>query len=151
MYVLAASDTGPALGALGAGGIALAMAFLLVLGVQGKGKVKLKDNPALICGFIAGTAFSAAGAIWSNPERLTGQGLAGLGVGTGDDGVFGNVGLGAVSLILLILMLCWSLTPFRGVVLGLVAAVVWPAAGGGTIWAVPSELAGGVLMMFGGA
>lgn len=147
MY-LAQAD-GAAFGALGAGGLALALTVLLVLGVRGQGRVRLRENPAMICGFIAGTAFSAAGAIWSNPERIVGQGLTGLGVGNGD-GPFGNVGIGAVSLLLLILMLCWKLNPLRGAVLGLVAAVVWPLAGASTVWALPCELAAASLMMIGG-
>lgn len=147
MY-LAAAD-GAALGALGAGGLALALTVLLVLGVKGKGKVKLKDNPAMICGFVAATAFSAAGAIWSRPEQITSQGLTGLGVGTGA-GPFGNVGLGAVSLVLLFVMMCWEITPLRGAILGILAGIVWPAAGDGTVWAIPSELGAAVLMMVGG-
>lgn len=148
MY-LAAQNGGAVFGALGAGGIALCAAVFLVLGVKGKGRVKLKDNPALICAFIASTAFRAAGSIWANPERITKQGLGGLGVGSGH-GAFGNVGIGAIALLLLILILCWGMTPFRGAVLGLIAGVVWPAAGTDSIWALPCELAAAVLMMVGG-
>lgn len=147
MY-LAAAD-GAALGALGTGGLALCAVVFLVLGVKGKGRVQLKDNPAIICGFVASTAFSAAGKIWANPERITSQGLTGLGVGSGD-GPFGNVGIGAVALLLLILILCWQMSPLRGAVLGLVAGIVWPAAGAATVWAIPSELGAAVLMMVGG-
>jgi hypothetical protein len=145
---LAAAD-GAAFGALGAGGLAFALALFLVLGVKGQGRVKLKDNPAMICGFVASTAFSAAGSIWANPEKITSQGLTGLGVGQGS-GPFGNVGIGAVALVLLILMMCWKMTPLRGAILGLIAGIVWPAAGNGTIWAMPSELGAAVLMMVGG-
>ena len=147
MYLAAAE--GAALGALGAGGLAFALALFLVLGVKGQGRVELKDNPAMICGFVASTAFTAAGSIWSNPEKITSQGLTGIGVGTGA-GPFGNVGIGAVALILLILMTCWKMTPLRGAILGLVAGIVWPAAGTGTVWAIPSELGAAVLMMVGG-
>lgn len=147
MY-LAAPD-GAAFGALGAGGLALALTLFLVLGVRGEGRVKLKDNPAMICGFVASTAFTAAGSIWSNPEKITSQGLTGLGVGSGS-GPFGNVGIGAVALVLLILMMCWKMSPLRGAILGLVAGIVWPAAGTGTVWAIPSELGAAILMMVGG-
>ncbi|MFE9645298.1 hypothetical protein ACFYO0_14515 [Streptomyces sp. NPDC006365] len=147
MYLAAAE--GAALGALGAGGLSLVLTALLVLGVKGKGRVKLKDNPAIICGFIASTAFSAAGQIWANPERIASQGLTGLGVGTGS-GPFGNVGMGAVASLLLVLILCWEMSPLRGAILGLIAGIVWPAAGDGTIWAVPSELGAAILMMIGG-
>ncbi|MFE5853558.1 hypothetical protein ACFQ61_10140 [Streptomyces sp. NPDC056500] len=145
----AAPATGAIFGGLGAGGLALALAVLLVLGVQGKGRVKLKDNPAMICAFIAGTSFAAAGQIWTHPERIVTQGLTGLGVGTGT-GTFGDVKIGAIALILLILMLCAPMAPKFGAALGLIAAVVWPATGTGTIWAAPVELAAAALMMVGG-
>lgn len=150
MY-LAASANGAAFGALGAGGIALALTVMLVLGVKGKGRIKLKENPALITGFLAGTSFIAAGQIWSNPQRITAQGLSGLGVGSGGASVFGNVGIGSIATILLILMLFAPMNPTTGAILGLVAACVWPTAGTTTIWAAPTELASGVLMMFGGS
>ncbi|MEU9134617.1 hypothetical protein AB0D33_01380 [Streptomyces sp. NPDC048404] len=148
MY-LAAQQDGAVFGALGTGGLALCACAFLVLGVKGKGKVKLKDNPAMITAFIAATAFQAAGKIWDNPERITKQGLTGLGVGTGN-GAFGQVGIGAVALLLLILMLCWDMSPARGATLGLIAGIVWPAAGTDSIWALPCELAAAVLMMVGG-
>lgn len=147
MYL--AAQSGAVFGALGSGGLALCAAAFLVLGVKGQGKVKLKDNPAIICAFIAATAFSAAGEIWANPERITKQGLAGLGVGSGH-GAFGNVGPGAISLLLLIYILGWKLTPFRGAMLGLIAGFVWPTAGTDTVWRMPCELAAAALMMLGG-
>lgn len=148
MYL--AAPEGAVFGGLGAGGLALCAVAFLVLGVKGKGKVKLKDNPAIIAGFVASTAFSAAGSIWSNPEKVTSQGLTGLGVGTGS-GPFGDVRIGAVALLLLILILCWEMSPLRGAIVGLIAGIVWPAAGDGTVWAIPSELGAAVLMMIGGA
>ncbi|MEV8432012.1 hypothetical protein ACWHLZ_28000 [Streptomyces chartreusis] len=147
MYLAAVE--GAALGALGAGGLSLALTVLLVFGVKGEGKVKLKDNPAIICGFLATTAFASAGKIWANPERIASQGLTGLGVGTGG-GPFGNVGVGAIATVLLILMLTWRITPVRGAFLGLIAGIVWPAAGNDSVWAMPSELGAAVLMMMGG-
>lgn len=147
MY-LAAETGGAVFGALGTGGIALAATVFLVLGVRGQGRVKLKDNPALISAFIAGTAFTAAGDIWLNPSKITAQGLTGIGVGTGG-GPFGDIGLGAVGLILLIVMLTAKMTPLFGAALGLIASFVWPATGDGTIWAIPAELAAAVLMMVG--
>ena len=144
-----AAPTGAIFGGLGAGGLALAAAVFLILGVRGKGRVKLKDNPAIIVAFLASTAFSAAGQVWANPQKLVGQGLLGLGVG-GGGGPFGNVQLGAVALIILIVMLCAPMTPVFGAVLGLIAGVVWPAAGANTIWAIPCELAIAGLAMVGG-
>lgn len=150
MYLAApAGATAGALGAVGTGGLALCLTALLVFGVKGKGKLALKDNPATICGFLATTSFAAAGKIWANPERIASQGLTGLGVGTGD-GPFGNVGLGAVATLLLILILCWEMNPLRGAVLGMIAGIIWPAAGNESVWAMPSELGAAALMMIGG-
>ncbi|GFH36616.1 hypothetical protein [Streptomyces pacificus] len=147
MYLAAPSAGGAVFGAVGAGGISLVLAALLVLGVKGKGKVKLKDNPAVIFAFLAGTAFSAAGKIWANPERLISQGLTGLGVGTGSGGAFGDVGVGAVCLLLVVIILCAPLSPGLSASLGLISAVVFPLAGDSTIWAAPVELAMAILAM----
>lgn len=147
MYLAAAE--GAVFGGIGAGGLALCAAVFLILGVKGKGKVKLKDNPAAVVAFIASTAFSAAGSIWSNPEKIMSQGLTGLGVESGS-GPLGDVRIGAVALLLAILLACLPLTPFRGAVIGLIAGFVWPATGDGTVWAIPSELAAAALMMVGG-
>lgn len=148
MYLAAPSAGGAVFGAVGAGGISLALAVFLYFGVKGKGKVRLNENPAMVFAFLAGTAFSAAGAIWAHPERITQQGLTGLGVGTGS-GIFGAVGIGAVCLVLLALILTAPLTPGRGAWLALISAFVFPAAGQDTIWVAPVELALALLAMAG--
>lgn len=148
MYLAAPSAGGAVFGAVGAGGLSLVLAVFLVLGVRGKGKVKLKDNPAIVFAFLAGTAFTAAGAIWANPEKFVAQGLSGLGVGSGT-GAFGAVGMGAICLLLLVIMLTAPMTPVLGASLGFIAAFVFPAAGPGTIWGAPVELALAILAMAG--
>lgn len=148
MYLAAPSAGGAVFGAVGSGGISLVLAVFLVLAVRGKGKVKLKDNPAIIFAFLAGTAFTAAGAIWANPERFVTQGLSGLGVGSGG-GTFGSVGIGAICLLLLVIMLAAPMTPVLGASLGLIAAFTFPAAGPGTVWGAPVELALAILAMVG--
>lgn len=148
MFVAAPSNSGAVFGVLGSGGIALASTVFLVLGILGKGKVKLGPRGAGIVAFLAGTAYIAAGQIWDNPGRITEQGLTGLGVGTGS-GPFGSVGIGAVSLILLIIMITAPLTPFGSAVVCMIAAFVWPAAGEGTVWAAPVQFAAALLMMVG--
>lgn len=147
MYLAAAE--GAVFGVLGAGGLALVLTTFLILGVRGKGKVKLKDTQAAIVAFLAASSYVAAGKIWSSPQQVVEQGLTGLGVG-GASGPFGEVGIGAVALLLLIVMLTASLTSVFGATVGMIAGFVWPAAGDGTIWAVPSQLAAAVLMMVGG-
>lgn len=137
-------------GGLGTGGLALALAIALVLGVKGKGRVKLTASPAAYVAFLGATAASAAGQMWANPEKVVGQGLMGLGVGQGTDGPFGDVQLGAVALILLIVFLTAAVTPLLGAIIGAVAGFVFPATGDGTVWAIPCALAQAVLGMIGG-
>jgi hypothetical protein len=137
-------------GGLGTGGLALAITVLLVLGVRGNGRVKLTASPAAYVAFLAATAASAAGQMWANPEKVVGQGLTGLGVGQGTSGPFGDVQLGAVALILLIVFLTASVSPWFGAALGAIAGFVWPATGDGTIWAIPCALAKAFLAMLGG-
>lgn len=150
MTTIAAAPAGAIFGGLGAGGLALALAVLLVLGVRGRGRMKLTASPAAYVAFVAATAFSAAGQMWANPEKIVGQGLMGLGVGQGSSGPFGDVQLGAVALILVFVFLFAQVTPVFGAVLGLIAGFVFPATGDGAVWAIPSEVAKSVLMMVGG-
>ncbi|MFE2600132.1 hypothetical protein ACFXCZ_27195 [Streptomyces sp. NPDC059396] len=149
MYTLAAPESGGAvLGVLGAGGIALSLTLLLILGVRGKGKVRLGTGKAGFVAFLAGTSYVAAGKIWADADRVVQQGLTGLGVG--GNGPFGEIGIGAAALILLIIMLTAPLNPGRAAGVSMIAAFVWPAAGDGAIWAVPGQLAAASLMMLGG-
>lgn len=147
MTTLAASG---ALGHLGTGGIALAVVVALVLGVRGNGRVKLSGSPAAYTAFVAATAASAAGSTWARPEQVVGQGLTGLGVGQGAGGPFGDVGLGAVALLLLVIFLFASVTPVFGAVLGAIAGFVFPATGSGTIWSLPSDLIASFLASWAG-
>ncbi|MDF2710663.1 MAG: hypothetical protein K0R62_6315 [Nonomuraea muscovyensis] len=149
MHFAAPDSAGAVFGVLGSGGIALCLTALLVFGVKGKGKVKFGVGGSLTTAFLAGTAYVTAGQIWSNPGKVTEQGLTGLGVGTGN-GPFGDVGIGAVALLLLIIMLAAPLSTVTAAVVGMVAAFVWPAAGDGSVWAAPVQFAGAVLMMVGG-
>ncbi|MEV6105723.1 hypothetical protein AB0M28_13550 [Streptomyces sp. NPDC051940] len=143
-----AAPPGTAFGAVGAGGLALVLTVVLILGVRGRGKQRLRDNGALAVAFLAGTAYRAAGEFWVNAEQVTTQGLTGLGVG--GRGPFGELGIGAVCCLLVALVLLAPLTPGRAALLGLVAALVFPTAGVGTIWHVPVSLAAAVLLMIGG-
>ncbi|MFF9279539.1 hypothetical protein [Streptomyces griseosporeus] len=149
MHHAAPTTTSAVFGVVGSGGIALCLTALLVFGVMGKGKIKFGVRGALVTAFLAGTAYVAAGKIWANPGRITEQGLTGLGVGTGN-GPFGDIGIGAVALLLLIIMLAAPLTPVRAAAVAMIASFVWPAAGDGSIWAAPVQFAAAVLLMVGG-
>lgn len=144
---LAAPDTGAAVfGSIGAGGLALALTVLLVLGCRGRGKIRLETGKAKLVGFAAGTAYMAAGAVWANPEKFTQQSLAGLGVGQ-SGGPFGTIGMGAIALLLLIIMYFAPLKPGRAGILCILAAIVWATAGG--LWALPGDLVGTAFVALG--
>lgn len=148
MYLAAPSSGSSIFGFIGSGGLAVILTVLLVFGVIGKGKVKLTTGRAGFVAFLAGSAYTAAGEIWSHAEQFVQQGWAGLGVGTGG-GAFGEIGIGAASLVLLILMLVAPLNPVRATYLCLIAAITWPSAGDGSIWAIPRQLVGALFMMLG--
>lgn len=143
---LAAPTAGGFFGSLGAGGLALALTALLILGIRGRGKVRLSRDHAAIVGFLAGTAYGAAGSIWATAPDATRQGLAGLGVGRAD-GPFGTVGLGAVALLLVLWLWFGSPGIRTAGLVGIVAATVFAAAGG--IWAIPANLVATGFVSFG--
>lgn len=141
-----ASTGGQLLGSLGAGGLALALTVLLILGIKGKGKRKLSSTAAMVIAFVAGTMYAGAGGIWAWPAQLISQGLLGVGVGRGD-GPFGEVGMGAIATIIAVVIWFAGLRPARSAIVGIIAATVWAAAGG--IWIVPSEVVATVATSWG--
>lgn len=149
MYLAAPSSGSSILGFLGSGGLAVCLTVLLVFGVIGKGRVKLTTGRAGFVALLTGTAYTAAGKIWAHAEQVVEQGWTGLGVGAGGGGPFGEIGIGAASLLLLILMLVAPLNPVRATALFMIAAFTWPAAGDGSVWAIPRQLIGALFMMLG--
>lgn len=150
MYLAAPTSGTAVLGFMGSGGLALCLTALLIFGVMGKGKIKLKTFQAGVVAFLAGSAYVAAGKIWASPQQVVEQGWTGLGVG-GAAGPFGQFGIGAACTLLVILMLVAPLNPTRSTMLSLIAAFTWPSAGDGAIWAVPGQFVAALFMMFGGA
>ncbi|MFJ6438520.1 hypothetical protein [Streptomyces sp. NPDC091416] len=149
MYLAAPNSGSSVLGFMGSGGLALCLTVLLVFGVIGKGSRKLDIVWAGVVAFAAGSAYIAAGKIWASPQQVVEQGWTGLGVG-GAGGPFGEFGIGAACTLLVILMVVAPLNPTRAAVLCLIAAFTWPAAGDGSIWAVPGQFVAAAFMMFGG-
>ncbi|MFJ2249426.1 hypothetical protein ACIQGT_40365 [Streptomyces sp. NPDC093108] len=149
MYLAAPNSGAAALGVMGSGGLALCLTALLVFGVIGKGKHKLTTGRAGVVALLAGTAYTAAGKIWDSPQQVVEQGWTGLGVG-GAGGPFGEIGIGAACTLLAILMFVAPLNPVRASVLCMVAAFTWPAAGDGSVWAVPGQFVAALFMMIGG-
>lgn len=148
MYLAAPSSGSSIFGFLGSGGLAVCLTVLLVFGVIGKGKIRLTTGRAGFVALLTGSAYTAAGEIWAHAEQFVQQGWTGLGVGAGG-GPFGEIGIGAASLLLLILMLVAPLNPVRASVICLIAAFTWPSAGDGSVWAIPRQLVGALFMMFG--
>ncbi|MFE0875367.1 hypothetical protein ACFW4X_10865 [Streptomyces smyrnaeus] len=125
---------GEILGHLGAGGAALVVTVVLVLGVKAAGKGKpLPWTLALFLGALAATLYAAAGGIWSTPADLIGTLLAALGVG-GSGGPLGNVGMGAAACCIAAVLYWKKLTLKQVAIWGFVMAYVAGRAGG--IWGV---------------
>lgn len=124
-------EGGQILGSLGAGGAALAITVFLIVGVKGKKKIKLDADQAAVGGFVAGVLYGAAASVWSTAESVS-LGLAEAVRGAG----VGNVGMGAVALLLVILIYGVRMKPGAAALAGIAAASIFAAAGG--IWAVLS-------------
>lgn len=129
---------GELLGNLGAGGAALAVTFVLVLGSKAAGKGKaLTWGMSFVLGAMAATLYAAAGGIWSTPADLIASVLTSLGVG-GGSGPFGNVGLGSAACCCAAWIYWQKLTVRQIAVWGFVMAYLAGRAGG--IWGVGVEL-----------
>ncbi|RLL68150.1 hypothetical protein [Streptomyces sp. Z26] len=129
---------GEIFGHLGAGGAALVVTVVLVLGVKATGKGKaLSWNLTLFLGALAATLYAGAGGIWSTPADLLASLLTAFGVG-GGTGPLGNVGMGAVACCIAAILYWRKLTLKQVAVLGFVAAYVAGRAGG--IWGVAASI-----------
>ncbi|MGV4930292.1 hypothetical protein [Streptomyces sp. HJ7] len=124
-------QAGQILGTIGAGGAAVAMTAFLVLSVRGKHRLKLSADQAAIAGLIAGTLYATAAGVWSAPGNIT-KGLA----GAFQHGIAGNVGMGAVAVVLVLVVYGCKLRPRTAALYGIAAASIFGAAGG--IWGVVS-------------
>ncbi len=132
-------DTSHILGSLGTGGAALVVTVLLILGVKGRGNHKLSHEAAGAIGFIAGTLYLAAGQIWAFAGSMT---TSVTSIVSGPKGMFGDVGLGAVALVLFAWWWLGKPRPGKAALLGVMSGSLFAAAGG--IWAIASDM---VLMM----
>lgn len=148
MYLAAPDSAGSFFGSVGAGAVAICLTIALIGGVIGRGKIKLKTWQAGVVAIAAGSSYTAAGKIWTHAETVVQQGWTGFGVGN-SNGAFGDIQIGGASLILAAVMLFLPLNPARAAVVGLIAAFTWPAAGDGSIWAVPGQFTAAVFTMFG--
>ncbi|MER7395470.1 hypothetical protein ABT381_08135 [Streptomyces sp. NPDC000151] len=143
--VLAADgiQAGQIFGSLGASGAALAVTVFLILGIKGKHKIKLDADQAAIVGLIAGTLYATAASVWSTPGSIT-KGIA----AAVQSGIGGNVGLGAIALVICLIIYGAKLKPRTAALFGIAAASVFGAAGG--LWSILSTvLASGLNQVLG--
>jgi hypothetical protein len=131
-------------GALGAGGIALVLTVILVLGVRGKGKHKLNHEQAGVIGFLAGTMYLAAGQIWRFAGSMT---QAFTSIASGPNGPLGDVGLGAVAMSLFAWWWLGARKPGRAALQGIASGSLFAAAGGG--WGIVSTTVLAIAVHFG--
>lgn len=121
---------GHILGELGASGAALASTFVLIAGVKGKHKIKMhRQHTVATWGLITGTLYATAAGIWSAPATIT-QGIA----QALQNAPGGQVGLGAVALVITVIIYGLKLKPGFAAVAGIAAATVYAGAGG--IWSL---------------
>ncbi|MGC5401880.1 hypothetical protein ACPXCP_39840 [Streptomyces sp. DT20] len=131
-------EGGKILGSVGSGGLAIGLTAVLVAGIRepkkgGKVRRKLSGTEASIVGVVAGTAYMAAGSIWT-----TGKDVSDAFAAMFTQGDFGSAGLGAVSLFCAALMYFREMRPSFAALTGIVAAGVWAQAGG--VWGLPQSV-----------
>lgn len=136
MNTLAAATGTQMLGTIGLGGLAVALATALILGTRHGSKHTFRQNLALTIGLAAGTVWTGAGQIWGMPGDLTFTMLSAIGVGDGH-GVLGNVGMGAIAIVCVLIAYLVTLKPRAAGVLGVVMASVFATAGGA--WSMLSQ------------
>lgn len=131
-------EGGKILGSVGSGGLAIGLTAVLVAGIRepkkgGKVRRKLSPTEASVVGVTAGTAYMAAGSIWT-----AGGDLSNAFSSVFTDGNFGVTGMGGVSLLLAALLYFREMRPGFAALTGIVAAGVWAQAGG--IWGLPESV-----------
>lgn len=119
-------------GNLGIVGLAVVLTILLLVGINGGGKMKpLSWWPCLILGMLAGSAYAAAGGLFKLIPDLVGSGIQVL------QTTIPGMGMGAIALALAIFILFKKLTTKQVALLGIVFWYV--AAGAGGVWSTVSQ------------
>lgn len=133
------------LGSIGLGGAALVLITALILSTKSDAKHKASQAVAATLGIAAGMAFMGAGQIWDVPNDfvLTALGAAGVGAA---DGPAGEIGMGAISIVTVLVLYFVSLKPRAAGVLGVAMASIFTNAGG--IWAMGSKAFADFIMGF---
>ncbi|MFB7836087.1 hypothetical protein [Streptomyces sp. NPDC056056] len=137
------STGGKLLGTFGMGAISIGILILLIGGIAGKGNIKIKSwKAALFIGFLFVAACTATGQMWTIVPEVgasTGQALSD---GFSNAGI-GDVGLGGLCIIVVILINVMKMAPAGGAWAGIFMSGMFTAAGG--IWTVPATLLASVL------
>ncbi|GAB3115798.1 hypothetical protein GCM10027160_23700 [Streptomyces calidiresistens] len=130
-------------GHLGAAGTAFALTFILFIGTRKNADHQIKPIVALFLGFLTSNSLAAAGGAWALPSDLIHQGLAAAGLGSGL-GPFGDVGMGSLAIVCIATAWFTRLSSRAAAWLGLVAGVIFVAAGGiwGSVAYVGAQLIG---------
>lgn len=131
---LAASPGAAALGSIGLGGLALILAVWFWLGTRKKAKNPLSSNPALSLGLIAGTVWMSAGQIWGVPNDLVARAV----LSTQKTHELGNIGLGAITIVLVIVAYCINFRPRAAGYVGIIMATTFSLTGG--LWAAITHM-----------
>lgn len=124
-------------GNLGIVGLAVVLTVLLLVGINGGGRVKpLGWWPCLILGMLAGSSYAAAGGIFQLVPDLVGSLLEAA------QGIVPGATMAAVALVLAIVILFKRLTTKQVAILGI---VFWyAAAGAGGVWGTLSASIAGI-------
>jgi hypothetical protein len=136
MNLAASATSTQLLGSIGLGGLALVLALSLVLGTRERSEHQFGKGLSLTVGLAAGIAFMGAGQVWDLPDDLALTALDAAGVGSGA-GPFGDVGMGAISILTVLVAYLVRLKPRSAGVLGIAMASVFTNAGGA--WAMATK------------
>lgn len=133
------------LGSIGLGGAALLLVTALILTTKANARHRANQTVAMCLGIAAGMAFMGAGQVWDVPNDLVLTGLDAAGVGAAN-GPLGEVGMGAVSGLCVLIAWLSPLKPRTAGVLGIAMASIFTNAGG--VWAMGSQAFADFIMGF---
>lgn len=127
-------QTGQILGVIGTGGISIVITLLLILGVRGKGDLKLGKASAYVVGFIGGTFYATANAFWTAAGTITTSVTGSI----TSNSSLGDIGPGAVALCVAVYLYAGKPRPSFAGVLGIASATIFGTAGGA--WVLPASV-----------
>ncbi|GAA2946176.1 MULTISPECIES: hypothetical protein [Streptomyces] len=114
-------------GAIGFTGAAVIMTAILILGARGDWKIKLSNEGVIACAFITGQLYAQAGETFAFVADMSGGLSDAI---RGSFGSSGNIGAGAVALLVCLLIYGLEPSKFRNAALALMLPSLFTAAGG---------------------